>query len=117
MQRDHVERIVWKVLSQAIADARPKHAAGEAAFARADDVDVILAAVDAYTRGLRQHHVRARRPLHYAPMPATETACGIISAGNKLLRLTGTPAEVECENCKATERWRNDMTVEKVRYG
>lgn len=105
MRREDVERIVWKVLS----GLTPRPSAG--------DVDLIMTAMDAYTATVRQRHSREKRPAHYAPMPAVETACGIVNAGNKLLRLTGSPADVECENCKATERWRNDMTVERVRYG
>lgn len=115
MQREEVERVVWKVLTKAMQNAALADRGGLAVRPRAEDVDLIMTYVDACVATVRQH--RGKRPLHYAPMPAIETACGIISAGNKQLRLTGSPADVECENCKATDRWRNDMTVERVRYG
>ena len=99
MRREDIERIVWKVLSG--LTPRPE----------AEDVDLIMSAVDAYTMGLRQRHRMASRPLHYAPMPAIETACGVQVSNVKLIRITGKPADAECVNCIATVRWKRDMAL------
>ena len=79
-----------------------------------DDVDMILAAVDAYVHEIRRS--KSAGPRHYAPMRGGQeglrkTVCGVPIGAGKQLRLTGSPADADCHSCRATQQWRKDAAA------